>query len=57
MTDLLSLTSLLQCTAYVGWMAIEESCNLGSEITLLQYRVTNESIARIYYTSQSALAN
>lgn len=50
-TDLLSLLSLLQCTTDIGWMAIEKIRNLGSEITLLQYRVTNESIARIYYTS------
>jgi len=36
-------------------MAIEKSRNLGSEITLLQYGVTDESIASIYYGSKSAL--
>jgi hypothetical protein len=36
-------------------MAIEKSRNLGSEITLLQYGIADESIARIYYASQSAL--
>jgi hypothetical protein len=37
-------------------MAIEESRNLGSEITLLQYGVTHESIAGVYHTPQLALA-
>jgi hypothetical protein len=37
-------------------MAIEKSRNLGSEVTLLQYRVTDESIAGIDYGSKSALA-
>jgi hypothetical protein len=36
-------------------MAIEKSRNLGSEVTLLQYRVTDESIASIDYGSKSAL--
>jgi len=36
-------------------MAIEKSRNLGSEITLLQYGVTDELIAGIYNTCQSAL--
>jgi hypothetical protein len=36
-------------------MAIEKSRNLGSEIPLLQYGVTDESIAGIDDTSQSAL--
>jgi mono/diheme cytochrome c family protein len=52
----LSLLSLLQCAADIGWMAIEKSRNLGSEVTLLQYRVTDESIAGIDYGSKSALA-
>jgi hypothetical protein len=37
-------------------MAIEKSRDLRSEITLLQYGVTDESIASVYYASKSALA-
>ncbi len=51
----LSLVSLLQCPADIGWMAIKKRSNLRGEIALLQYSFPNESIAGIYHTPQSAL--
>jgi hypothetical protein len=50
----LSLLSLWQRTAYVGWIALEKIGDLRSEMPLLQYGFADESITRIYYAGESA---
>lgn len=49
----LTLLSLLQRTADIGWMAIDKRSDLRGEIALLQCCFPNESIAGVYCASRT----